>query len=165
VFGPDGEDVSPHHIAYYLSDGQVYKGYYSQSDALFVKGYRGQSEFLAKSLGRVIDGIMANSPEPPIIVIQSDHGSGKGLHTGNADWTDHWERMSILSAVYFPGGKRSGLWPGMTPVNTFRMILNNYFGANLDLLPERNYYSSWAEPYRCIDVTEQVRARRRAGQG
>jgi hypothetical protein len=48
-------------------------------------------------------------------------------------------------------------------VNTFRIIFNNYFGAKLDLLPERNYYSSWSEPYLCIDVSDQVHPGRKRG--
>jgi hypothetical protein len=161
VFGPDGEDVSAHHMPYYLSDGQIYTKYYGGTDAEYIKGYRAQAEFLTKSLLPAIDGILANSAEPPIIIVQSDHGSGKGLHTLRADRTDHWERMSILNAFHFPGGKRAGLQQRITPVNTFRIIFNHYFGAHLDLLPERSYYSSWPEPRRFVDVTEQARTPRK----
>jgi hypothetical protein len=61
-----------------------------------------------------------------------------------------------LSAYYFPGKKYNGLHDGISPVNSFRVVLNSFFGANLPLLPDRSFYSTWSEPYRFIDVTETV---------
>ena len=56
-----------------------------------------------------------------------------------------------------PGGKTEGLHQEMTPVNSFRMIFNNYFGANLPYLAEESYYSSWPMPMRFVKVTDQAR--------
>ena len=71
--------------------------------------------------------------------------------------TDLNERMSILNAYYFPGQKYGALYPGISPVNSFRVVLNTYFGADLELLPDRSYFSTWPEPYKFIDVTDVVR--------
>jgi hypothetical protein len=155
VFGADGEDVSPHDIRYYLTDGSLFRGYYGGENE-YVQGYRGQVAYLTKAVERAIEGILANSPEPPIIVLQSDHGSGLHLSVTSAEETDHHERMSILNAFYLPGKKSAGMHQTMTPVNTFRMIFNNYFGAQLPYLAEECYYSSWPAPQRFTRVTDQV---------
>lgn len=157
VFGEHGADVSPHAVPYYLSDGTLYRHYYGESAESFVKRYREQAEFLANRVEKAIEGILANSPKPPIIILQSDHGSGLNLYLESATHTDHKERMSILNAYYLPGGKSKGLTDAITPVNTFRVIFNNYFGADLPLLPERSYFSPWGEPHHFTDVTDQVR--------
>ncbi len=71
--------------------------------------------------------------------------------------TDLKERMSILNAYYFPGQKYQGLYGRISPVNSFRVVLNTYFGATLELLPDRSFFSTWTDPYRFIDVTDAVR--------
>jgi hypothetical protein len=48
------------------------------------------------------------------------------------------------------------LYPGISPVNTFRVILNTYFSAALPLLDDRSYFSRMTRPYDFIDVTERV---------
>jgi hypothetical protein len=68
------------------------------------------------------------------------------------------ERFYILNALYLPGVDTSDLYPAMTPVNTFRFIFNKYFGAELDLLPDKNYiYEDEDHFYKFIDVTDRLR--------
>ncbi len=155
VFGEDGEDVSPRSINYRQSDGDIYMSYYGDA-ASYVRGYRGQAAYLVKRVDRMIDEVLAKSPKPPVIIIQSDHGSGLHLDLRNDKATDHHERMSILNAYYLPGGKRDGLYPTITPVNSFRVVFNNVFGTKLPLLPEENYYSRINTPFAFVNVTDQV---------
>jgi hypothetical protein len=155
VFGADGEDVSPHATPYFLNDGNLYRAYYG-NEASYVSGYGHEVAFLVKRVERMIDEILASSPEPPIIILQSDHGSGLHLNMGTDEGTDHHERMSILNAYYLPGGKHEGLHQRITPVNSFRVVLNNYFGTHLDYLPNENYYSTWGDPFEFIRVTDRV---------
>jgi hypothetical protein len=156
VFGSSGEDVSPHERLYYLNDGELFRAYYGSSRD-YAAGYRKQAMFLTNQVESMIIGILANSPEPPIIILQSDHGSGMRLDTKSVNRTDLHERMSILNAYYLPGRGSEHLYPNISPVNSFRVVFNAYFGANLDLLPDRSYYSSWDDPFLFIDVTEKVR--------
>jgi hypothetical protein len=72
--------------------------------------------------------------------------------------TDLHERMRILNAYYFPGGRYEGLYDSISPVNSFRVVLSTYFGARLPLLPDRNYFSTSSDSYRFIDVTDAVRS-------
>ncbi len=156
VFGAEGEDVSPRPLRCVLSDGTSYRRFYGGEET-YVPGYRAQVEFLVKRVEPAIDAILANSPEPPIIVLQSDHGSGLHLDMESAARTDHRERMSILNAFYLPGGKRDGLSDAITPVNAFRVVFNNEFGTGLPLLPQESYYSTWPRPFDFVRVTERVR--------
>jgi hypothetical protein len=48
--------------------------------------------------------------------------------------------MTILNANYFFDHNYTALYPGITPVNTFRVILNIYFGASLPLLDDRSFF-------------------------
>jgi hypothetical protein len=157
VFGEKGEDVSERKQQYFLTDGDHFRRYYGTSED-YKKGYRAQAAYLTDQIQQTIDGILANSPEPPIIVLQSDHGSGLGLSISSVDETDLVERMSILNVYYLPDLQtgEAPVYQSITPVNSFRVILNTYFSAGLKLLPDRNYYSTWGEPYRFIDVTERV---------
>lgn len=54
--------------------------------------------------------------------------------------------MIILNAYYLPRGARA-LYPAISPVNTFRVVLNESFGAELPLLEDVNYNSPDREPY------------------
>jgi hypothetical protein len=40
-----------------------------------------------------------------------------------------------------PGGGTSQIYPTITPVNTFRLIFNIYFGGNYPLLEDKSYFS------------------------
>ncbi len=66
------------------------------------------------------------------------------------------ERMSILNAYYFPDQDYSKFYPDISPVNTFRVILDQYFGTDLGLLEDRSYFSLMETPYDFIDVTEEL---------
>jgi hypothetical protein len=156
VFGKNGEDVSPRESPYVLTDGDVFREWYGER-ADYVSGYRGQAAFLIERAVQMIEQILANSPQPPVIILQSDHGSGLGLSTKSLAHTDLRERMSILNAYYLPEKGGEALYQSISPVNSFRIIFNAYFGAGLDLLPDRSYYSTWDEPYNFIDVSDRVR--------
>ncbi len=66
------------------------------------------------------------------------------------------ERMSILNAYYFPGRESDLLYESITPVNTFRIVFNEYFDGQYPLLEDRNYFASWLAPYKFTDVTRTV---------
>jgi hypothetical protein len=158
LFDEDGEDVSRRDLRYYLSDGMRYQGKTSEP-GVYVRGYRGQAVYITRQIEQAFDRILANSKEPPILILQSDHGSGLRLDMQSKEKTDLNERMSILNAYYFPDRKYDRLHRDITPVNSFRVVLDTYFGGQLGLLPDRSYFSTWDEPYGFMDVTEQVRPR------
>jgi hypothetical protein len=160
IFGENGEDVSAlyrKYSEYAMNAGEKSSGRF-RDPASFCAGYRGQSVFITRRIQETIDRLLADSETPPIIILQSDHGSELNLDMHDIRNTDLKERMSILNAYYFPGRRYDPLYPQVTPVNSFRIVLNSYFGANLELLPDRSFFSTWPEPYLFHDVTEAVRA-------
>jgi len=54
-------------------------------------------------------------------------------------------RSAILNAIYFSDNSYQELYPSMTPVNTFRVIFNHWFGASYPLLSDRVYTNE--QPY------------------
>ncbi len=117
----------------------------------------------------LVETILASSKNPPVIIIQADEGPYNMLYpmpktkkvgfdfAGASDDTLN-ERFPILNALYLPGVDTSDLYPSMTPVNTFRFIFNKYFGADLGLLPDKNYvYQDEDHFYKFIEVTDRLR--------
>lgn len=105
-----------------------------------------QISYLNQRVEEVVDNILARSEEPPIIIIQSDHGPGSsGMHVQ--------ERMPILNAYYLPEGGDGYLYPSITPVNTFRLIFDLYFDGEFGLLEDKHFFSFYGAPFTFCDVT------------
>jgi hypothetical protein len=128
-------------------------GVYSRPRAEYVDGYRKQVAFVTREIAAAIDGILARSASPPIIVVQGDHGPGSMWNPIDARRTNVPERFSILNAYHFPRRDYEDVSDGVTPVNSFRIVLNRYFGTALPLLEDRSYFAAWNAPYRFVDVT------------
>jgi hypothetical protein len=157
IFGPNGEDIGHENEKFMQYLGHKTNGRFPDADG-YRRYYRDQAAYLTCRIRATIDRILAESPEPPIIIIQSDHGSELNLDMMSVENTDLHERMSILNAYSFPGGRYEGLYDSISPVNSFRVVLNTFFGARLPLLPDKSYFSTWPDPYRFIDVTRSVRS-------
>jgi hypothetical protein len=133
VFGPNGEPTDP---ADFWNENQQYPA------DLYAKGYQNQLTFLNNKVLEAVDTIFANSDVPPIIVFQGDHGP----------WLQTKEkRMQILNAYYLPGNEDK-LYPTISPVNTFRLIFNSYFGGNYDMLPDISYFSPVPKLYEFSEI-------------
>ncbi|MEO8355741.1 MAG: hypothetical protein ABI621_07490 [Chloroflexota bacterium] len=129
VFGPDGE---PFVVAQRtLNDDK----YYSTEDYLL--GYGNQVRFISSQIPGLMKTIIQNSTTPPVIILQGDHGPAQ-LEKEN--------RMGILNAYYFPEGKEV-LYPTITPVNTFRVVFDVFFGTPLGLAADTSFYSKYSKPY------------------
>ncbi|MCK4606625.1 MAG: sulfatase-like hydrolase/transferase [candidate division Zixibacteria bacterium] len=114
----------------------------------YVTGYTNQVTYVNSRLEAVVERLLAKSPEnPPIIIIQGDHGPGSEFSWVGSASTNLLERFSILNAVYLPGVAADPLYAGVSSVNTFRIVLNRCFGTTLDLLPDRSFYTTWEHPY------------------
>lgn len=156
IFGPNGEDVSPRWEA--RQDGRAQRTHAERfgTPEYFRAGYRDESAFLTARVERAVERILASSPEPPIIVLQSDHGSWLRYHPDDAEKTDLRERFGILNGIYTAGRQIPGLTDSMTSVNTFRALLREVIGADLPPLNERNYFSPFHSPLVFTDVTDRL---------
>jgi hypothetical protein len=105
--------------------------------------------------------------EQPIIVIQGDEGPGPvGWNPDTKehyDWTTSpqkvmLEKFRIFNSYYLPGLEETGLYENISPVNSFRLIFNRYFGADYPLLADRSFvFTDELHPYEFIDVTDRVK--------
>jgi len=144
IFGPNGEKVSPETLEMGLSTWENKKGYLDQV------------KFVDKKIKEVVGKILDNSETSPIIIIQSDHGSAYTMNWEDPDQYMLQERFSILNAYYLPSGGEEIVYDGITPVNTFRQLLNYYFDEKYELLDDKSYYSNYDRPYDFKDVTEML---------
>lgn len=118
--------------------------------------YVEQLQFVNTKILAMINTILQNSSRPPIIILQADHGTALLSDVALLEKTCIRERFSILNAYYLPEGDTSALWESITPVNTFRLVLSRYFGANLPPLPDKNYFANENDFYNFVDVTAQT---------
>ncbi len=151
VFNEEGETVT-HDTPFTLNDANYYIRDHSQKS--YITGYRRQIQYVNTLVLETIDAILSRSTTPPIIIIQGDHGPGAHLHWGSLEHTIPAERFGILNAYYFPDQEYELLYPSISPVNSFRVLFNHFFGADYALLPDRHYYSSWSFPFDFIEVTD-----------
>jgi hypothetical protein len=123
VFSKDGNIVT---------DPLFYNGKLSWpgDDEHLKLGYANQVEYIDRKIVEIVKTILAQSKTPPIIIIHGDHGL---LDTN---------RTEILNAYYLPGDGSLSLYPGITPVNSFRVIFNSYFGTDYPILPDISYNQS-----------------------
>lgn len=152
VLDADGNPLEPTTL-YTLADGGGFPGSVEEYQA----GYTQEIQFVNAQLMQTVDAILANSANPPIIILQGDHGPGSrfGMLRVEAE-NCLWERYSIFNAYYFPEQKYETLYPTITPVNSFRVIFNTYFGTELPLLEDKNFYASYATPYKYEEVTARI---------
>ncbi len=130
VFGPNGEELNS--IEASVPRFEEYR----------VK-YPDQVTYINQRILAIVDLILQGSPNPPVIVIQGDHGP--------APFDVIERRMKILN-VYYLGDNADGLYPTITPVNTFRLIFNRYFGQKYPMLGDRSLYSAYDVPYNYEEI-------------
>ncbi len=84
-----------------------------------------------------MESIIRESKTPPIIILQGDHGPNTVYGTSSE------YRATILNAYFLPGGGERYLYPDISPVNSFRIVLKHYLNANLELLEDFHYDSTF----------------------
>jgi hypothetical protein len=122
VFAPDGSPTDP---SLFLNENGIY------TRDRYYEGYRNQAAFISTRMEQAVNTLLTESSKPPVIVIQGDHGPW--LQTGS-------DQFKILNAYYLPG-HNDLLYPGISPVNTFRLIFDTYLGADYPLLQDISYAS------------------------
>jgi len=120
--------------------------------------YLNQVKFVNKKTIEFIDGILEKSTDA-IIILQSDHGPSflrKDGDNPSAEFIQ--ERGKILNAILMDKKATNSLYPEISSVNTFRVIFNNVFKDNFELLKDSTFYSSYERPYKFINVTDIIDA-------
>ena len=129
--------------------------------------YLDQLRYTNTVIDRIVDDLLARPGPKPIIVLQSDEGPHPPEldYAGNITWSwpdqpdvELGRKLRILEAFYLPERSDRAAYRDVTPVNVFRLILDDYFGGTLGRLPDRTFaYADYEHPYVFVDVTERVR--------
>lgn len=136
-----GHIIFPHPPFIVNADGKALRN----SPENELAGYGDQIAYLDTRLIEIIDQLIANTDPDPIIIIQGDHGATIEYKERDIDLAN---RLGILNAYYLPAGEESlgekngdptnSLYPRITPVNTFRLIFDQYFNGQYGLLPDKS---------------------------
>lgn len=142
IFGPNGESVSPEKLEI------GWEGLENDKE-----GYLNQVKFVNKKIKQVVTNIIDESEISPIIIIQGDHG----LKTKIEDYNNPSdkvlrERFSILNAYHLPNQNES-VYQNITPVNSFRIVINELFNEENELLSDSSYWLNSGPPSNLKEVT------------
>jgi hypothetical protein len=133
VFGPNGQPTYPPN---FWNENREYPA------DLYAKGYQNQLTFINQKVLEAVDTLLTESDTPPVIIMHGDHGP----------WLQPREkRFWILNAYYLPG-HNDELYPTISPVNTFRLIFDAYFGGKYDMLPDVSYFSPVPKLYEFSEI-------------
>ena len=139
LFGPNGENVIPDHRE--ISGLQSWEN---------TQGYINQLIYATNQVSIVIKNILKNDPNA-IIIVQGDTGTSTGTDRTTTTMKDIYQTHSILYAVRIPDVND---FESMMPVNTYRIIFNNYFNMNYEYLEQHSYTSDQNNAW--IDITEKL---------
>ena len=118
--------------------------------------YIDQMIFVNEQMVNIVDSIISQSEKEPLIIIQADHGTSTVLGwEDNPDEERLNERSNIFNAYYLPNSSKNIIYDTITPVNSFRVILNEYFNQSLDILEDKTYFSNYGStPYKFVLIFE-----------
>ena len=149
IFGSNGEPITPGKSLIAMNHPE-----FTDSSWDVKTQFTYQVQFANKKSLEFIDRIIEKEKNP-IIIIQSDHGSAFGVNIQDPTDDDAFQKLSNLSAIYFPDEKhRKMLTDDRTNVNTFRTVFNAYYGSNYEILEDRTYWGlSVKKPFWFKDMT------------
>jgi Sulfatase len=134
--------VIPHPPFVFGSSGEPVERAFTRDDEFspeeYIAGYTGQVTYVNHEIIGVLGQIVQKTNGSAIIILQGDHGPGR--LTPEA-------RMGILNAYFLPDMGKPALYETITPVNSFRVILNAYFDQDLPLLEDISRFSLYNLPY------------------
>ena len=142
IFSANGEPFDPARQSNLGSSGNV-------------DDYINYLKFTNMKIQKLVERLL-DTDEPPIIIIQSDHGSGFGIDWENPTDAMLKEKMSNFHAFYLPNGDSSLMSEATTPVNIFRVLFNSYFNEKYEILPDKIFWVLWNKPYDFKDITDIV---------
>jgi hypothetical protein len=118
------------------------EGNFTTEPRSLTASYNAQISYLNRRLINSLSTIISESERQVIIILQADT-AGPGTQFIKED------RMKILNAYYLPEG-HDVLYRSITPVNSFRVVFDTYFGTKYGLLEDRSFFST---PDDLFDVT------------
>lgn len=154
------------HVPFIFADNGKYVPRVVEASGSWKENYINQLKFANTLLKQLIETILRESKDPPIIIIQSDEGpyperlraDKSNFNFKEASSDELQEKFGILNAYYLPGVETKLLHQEITPVNTFRIIFNEYFREHLPILDDTSYaQTKYQNPYDFFSVTNLMK--------
>jgi hypothetical protein len=95
--------------------------------------YKGQLTYTNQWLHKIINNSDREFARPRVVIIEGDHGRRDDPQTVPYIYE---KQFMNLSTYYFSDKNYSMLYDSISPVNSFRVVLNKYFSAGLPLLKD-----------------------------
>lgn len=118
-----------------------------EADDLYIE----QVMFINQQILDVVDDIITNADTPPIIILQSDHA-----WNAENQPPPRPQRVPILNAYLVPDDMTAQLYPTISPVNSFRLLFDTYFGTDMGLLEDVSYTSPLKNPLRIRPIDDDT---------
>ncbi len=122
----------------------------------YINSYGEQLKFVDLKLKESITKILENATRPSIIILQADHGPMSHYRTNSLEGSYLKEKFAILNAYYFFDKKYNSLYQSISPVNTFRLISNQYFDKEYKLLEDKSFNTLQSHPYFFQEITDSL---------
>jgi hypothetical protein len=162
-----GHIISPHMPFVYNPDGStpLYSQWEDDIGATVETKYVNQMRYTNQQIQGLIDTIKKNAKQPPIIIIQSDEGPHPRELPDETETYDLTklsdaklqQKYGVLAAYDLPGASAQELQSLDSPVNTFRVILDHYFGYSLGTLPDCSFAIKPATKlYSFVNITPRL---------
>ncbi|HEU4471423.1 MAG TPA: sulfatase-like hydrolase/transferase [Flavisolibacter sp.] len=105
--------------------------------------YLHQLRYANRLIGEIVNAAVQKTGRPRVVILEGDHGYR--FYSDKASWK---YAFMNLNSYYFSDGDYRGLYDGISPVNSFRLVLNKYFGQKLSMLPDTAFYLLDPDDYR-----------------
>lgn len=130
--------MMPHEPFFFDEAGNLMPDDYALSSQRKKEKYLSQLKYANQRLMQAIENILYGSMVKPIVIIQGDHGY---RYLEEMNYPEQLEESkTIFNAYLFPDDTlQYPLYDSISPVNSFRIIFNNYFGTELPLLKDTSF--------------------------
>lgn len=139
-----------------------------------MKGYFDETECANFVMKQIVERVKRDATRPVVIIFQSDEGPYLPEEIYNIDnqlvpptRVAYKNHAAIFNAIYMTqinnpqdqvDYKSIGFTSDSSPVNTFRLVLNYYFGTNLPILENHTYYyENESQPYVFTNVDSYLK--------
>ncbi len=128
--------ILPHEPFFFKADGTLA----SDTAILFngpnyKDGYLNQLKYCNTLLRKLVQTVATSTGNERVVIIEGDHGYR------NYDAKVPINKIFMnLNTYYFSDGDYSQLYDGISPVNSFRVVLNKYFCQSLPMLKDSSVY-------------------------
>ncbi|MBI4929954.1 MAG: hypothetical protein HY841_04265 [Bacteroidetes bacterium] len=129
--------MMPHYPYFYDENGNRMSDEYACSEEGRKEKYLKQLKFANQQLMKTINYILSHSEVKPVIIIQGDHGFRDFAELGSEEQIK--ESKTIFNACLLPDDTlKNSAYDSISPVNSFRIVFNNYFGTKFSLLEDKS---------------------------